>query len=207
MPYWVYSKWLMLAFFIGKKDVRLLEIGVDTGRTFLELSQNLLDTNRRFHFIGVDIREDEDVVSRLNEMKEKCNDKQKMEYVIANSLEWMPECPGQFDVVFIDGDHNYYTVQQELEHLDRLVKPDGVALVDDFNGKWSKRDLFYSTRETHEGIENMTEAINTEKHGVRPAILDFLKENKDWIKIELTKSEAVILTRRENKKSIERGVR
>ena len=73
----------------------------------------------------------------------------KIKYEIENSLDWLPKCKSSYDLILIDGDHNYQTVYEELKHMDRLLNPNGIIICDDYqNSKSSDQDLYYSTRKT-----------------------------------------------------------
>ena len=41
--------------------------------------------------------------------------------------------PIKFDIVFLDGDHNYFTVYNELHLLQNLLHPRSVIICDDYN--------------------------------------------------------------------------
>ena len=67
-----------------------------------------------------------------------------------------------------------------LELLKDKVSPFGWIVVDDFNGRWSDQDLFYSEREDYADVVGTTPRVETEKKGVKPAVTDFLNNNLDW---------------------------
>lgn len=194
MPYHIYVPWIT-KLLQGRPQPNVLEIGVDAGQTLMPLCHNLCMISESFNYTGLDVRRDDNVMAMLRPFMVREN--QHIDYVVDNSLEWLPECSDKFDLILIDGDHNYHTVSQELSHLNRLLKPDGVCICDDYSGKWAERDLFYSTRETHDGVENTTEKVDTERHGVKTAIDDWVKENKDWKLTSAMHSESIILLRRE----------
>jgi hypothetical protein len=61
----------------------------------------------------------------------------------ALSLEALPliEDP---DVVLIDGDHNWYTVHEELKLIERRCERWPVTLLHDISWPWGRRDLYYA---------------------------------------------------------------
>lgn len=61
------------------------------------------------------------------------------------SLEVLPALEGPFDCFLIDGDHNWYTVYNELSTIaDRsLLRRGGVILLHDIRWPYARRDLYY----------------------------------------------------------------
>jgi hypothetical protein len=62
------------------------------------------------------------------------------------SIRAIPSCPPT-DVYFMDGDHNYFTVFQELLCIERVQKSAGkpfFALLHDVGWPWAYRDLYYN---------------------------------------------------------------
>jgi predicted O-methyltransferase YrrM len=105
-----------------------------------------------------------------------------------NSLEILPQVVEQgmrFNVVLIDGDHNYYTVRRELDYIDKLLKPGGVVIVDDYSGRWAERDLFYAEREGYENVKGVT------------AVDEFLSVNPRWVSSQPVGGEPIVLMRKE----------
>lgn len=47
------------------------------------------------------------------------------------------------DIAVIDGDHNYYTVSQELQLIEQLLAPSGVVFLHDVGWPYGRRDLYY----------------------------------------------------------------
>lgn len=193
MPYHIYVGWMRDNIFQKRKNPRVLEIGVDVGQTLIPILNYFSVTRQPFRYVGLDIRKDENLCSMLGNCM--MLEGQKVSYIEENSLQWLPKCQEQFDLILIDGDHNYHTVYEELKFLDKILAPGGVVICDDYEGKWSERDLYYSTRETHKALEIATEFKETEKHGVKNAIDDFVKNNNHWSLVRPVQSEAVVLTR------------
>jgi hypothetical protein len=62
------------------------------------------------------------------------------------SIRAIPSCPPT-DVYFIDGDHNYFTVLQELLLIERMQLTAGkpfLAILHDVGWPWASRDLYYN---------------------------------------------------------------
>lgn len=197
MPYHVYIPWLRTELFSKVKNPKILEIGVDTGQTAIPIIQNFTFSNLPFEYTGVDIRADDNLMEILRNFILAAH--HIVRYEIFNSLEWLPKCDKKYDLILIDGDHNYQTVYEELKHIPKILNKGGFVICDDYqNSQWSGRDLYYSTRESHKNIEIATEkpAI-TDKVGVKAAVDDFISENSDWkIETPIQISEAVVIRRR-----------
>jgi membrane-anchored protein YejM (alkaline phosphatase superfamily) len=127
------------------------------------------------------------------------NDSQNLNFYQANSLELLPQLATKYQLILLDGDHNYYTVSRELELLARNnVLDNTIVIVDDYHGRWADKDLFYSSKEDYANVSWATKPIETEKHGVRPAVDEFLTAHPEWKKKILMKGEPVILYRENN---------
>jgi hypothetical protein len=63
------------------------------------------------------------------------------------SLKVIPRLP-PFDTLFIDGDHNWYTVFHELKAIEsrstELAQPFPLVLLHDIGWPWGRRDLYYA---------------------------------------------------------------
>lgn len=117
-----------------------------------------------------------------------------LSFQVENSLDFLRrETQSKYDVVFLDGDHNYFTVSQELDMLKDRVHSDSIIIVDDYEGRWSERDLFYADRESHKDNKIATKTVDTDKHGVKPAVDEFLQKNTNWNKVAPICGEPVIL--------------
>jgi hypothetical protein len=123
----------------------------------------------------------------------------------ATSLEILPKLDGAFDCILIDGDHNWYTVYQELKTISgrQLLRPGGIVFFHDVDWPWGRRDMYYQPEiippeYVHDwklqgiarGKSEVSEEIPTlaylkkasheggERNGVLTAIEDFLKEHR-----------------------------
>lgn len=175
----------------------LLEIGVDRGVTFLPLVMFLARTRPQFLAVGVDIMVQEQVKLMLANID--LQQAQQAYCLEANSLEAMPRMISQgmkFDVVLLDGDHNYHTVKQEMELLESLTHPHSLVICDDYDGRWSERDLWYAEREGYEGNKLASAKVDTEKHGVKPAIDEWLEKHPEWQKAQPVPGEPILLMRK-----------
>lgn len=176
----------------------VLEIGIDRGTTMIPLVVHLLQRVEQYLVLGVDVLVQESLKIALQNIDHRggaC-------LVQGNSLELLPKIIEQaikFDLVLIDGDHNYYTVSRELVYLDELVRDDGFVIIDDYEGKWAKRDLWYADRPGYEDVKATTKQVDTEQRGVKPAVDEYLNVNLQWTSSRPIGGEPIVLRRKENK--------
>lgn len=172
----------------------LLEVGVDRGVTFVTLATFLARTREKFVMLGVDVNIQEQVqimIANLDLEKE-----QQCILLQQNSLQTLPELikrGAKFDVVLIDGDHNYHTVCQELACLNQLTHQHSIVIIDDYDGRWSTRDLWYAQKDEYVNVKDATQPIETMKHGVKPAVDEFLEANPQWELLKPIQGEPVLL--------------
>jgi hypothetical protein len=133
----------------------------------------------------------------------KYADDRRVRVVREISLEALPKMEGPYDCFLIDGDHNWYTVFNEL-HLIRqrgLLRPGGMIFFHDVDWPYGRRDLYYQPEtipaqyrheferkgvlpgqsalaETGGGNAHLCNAIREggPRNGVLTAIEDFLAE-------------------------------
>ena len=186
----------------------LLEIGVDYGKTPLSLLSWIPEAN--FNYFGIDIHISESLLNTLDYHNIGNN---RIVFNVANSLNILPALVDLnketnalvFTCILVDGDHNYYTVKKELDYLLNFADKYTIFLCDDYYGKWSEKDLYYSERGHHKDIA-ATERRHTLKRGVKAAVDEFLEENSNYKLSKyqfrengtLTDSECVGLFRKDN---------
>lgn len=174
----------------------ILEIGVDTGASFISIATHLLRTKQEFALIGVDVKIQDSVKIIASNLDR--SDNQNLYLVEQNSLKVLPDLIEQnikFDVIMLDGDHNYHTVSNELKHIENVIYDHTLIVIDDYHGRWSEHDMWYSEREGYENVSCATQKISTEKQGVKAAVDDWLQSHPDWNKYKLMPGEPVILTK------------
>ena len=174
----------------------ILEVGVDRGVTFLTMVTFLARCKREFLAVGVDVMVQEQVRLMLNYTD--LQPTQQAYLVEQNSLTALPKMIEQgfkFDVLFLDGDHNYYTVSNELKHINALMNESGIIIIDDYDGRWESKDLWYADRAGYEMNSEVTPKQETEKHGVKPAVDEWLESNTQWKKSKPIPGEPIVLTR------------
>tara|TARA_R100001594_G_scaffold62436_1_gene96743 strand:- start:386 stop:1102 length:717 start_codon:yes stop_codon:yes gene_type:complete len=167
----------------------VLEVGVDKGQTFLPLHHHL-SCKEDFLLVGVDVHIRDDLWITFNAMQMNLKNHERQMAFLHNesSLEYLPKITeqlpedfgGLFHLILVDGDHNYYTVKKEFEEIPKLLRMGGLIMFDDYDGRWSHQDEYFSEFEEYKDNKLATKRVNTEKKGVKPAIDEFLEENKDW---------------------------
>lgn len=174
----------------------LLEVGIDRGVTLIPLVAFLARTKKSFTAIGIDVMVQEQVRIVLANLD--LNQHQLAHCIEGNSLSVLPKMVDQgmkFDVVLIDGDHNYYTVAEELKHLEAITLPHSLVILDDYDGRWAERDLFYADREDYKDNAHATPKVETEKHGVKTAVDEWLAAHPGWKKAQPIQGEPILLHR------------
>jgi hypothetical protein len=125
---------------------RLCEIGVETGA----FTERLLVWSRQHEcsYVGVDPSVDPTLLARWNKPSIVKNMVRDERLLVARSLDVLPSLES-CDVYFLDGDHNYFTVHNELELIVRAstnagAKPvNPLIFVHDVSWPWGRRDMYY----------------------------------------------------------------
>lgn len=175
----------------------ILEVGVDTGASLVPLVVFLARTREKFSVVGVDIKVQDSVRLMLANVDLMPN--QQAYCIEGNSLDLLPRMVEQgmkFDVLLLDGDHNYHTVAKEMSYVEDLTYPGSLIVIDDYSGRWAEKDLWYAEREGYEENKHATSRVETEKHGVKSAVDEWLEAHPDWQKAQPIKGEPIILTRK-----------
>ena len=169
---------------------KILEIGVDKGQTTIPIIQNLSSAQSKFMYAGIDVLLSGDLLEQLGQFENvsvSWHDDLTDRSVIMfeeNSLDWLKnnqDTSLSFDLVLVDGDHNYYTVFNELNLIQNLIKPTTLIVCDDYQGRYSEDDMFYSERGEYRDVPDMTPRQNTKKTGIKNAVLDFReKSSLNW---------------------------
>ena len=179
------------------RNIKILEIGVDTGITLFALNNNLNLLSVPFEYTGIDIKV-QNHVKVLDYTFMQRFETNKIRVIEENSLKYLNTCDEKFDIIMIDGDHNYKTVREELSHLQKISHENTLVVCDDYTGRWSERDLYYADREGYENNKKATKYHDTEKKGVKNAIDDFLLENKNYEMFTIVQGEPVCLINKNN---------
>jgi SAM-dependent methyltransferase len=136
----------------------------------------------------------------------KHHDGQRIKVLKGLSLDILPTLSEQFDCILIDGDHNWYTVYNELRLIEerKLLKTDGTIFFHDVGWPYGRRDMYfqpevipaefthpyekkgiiYGQSELAESGGSNAEHYNAvfeggTRNGVLTAVEDFVKERRD----------------------------
>ena len=182
-----------------KNKIKILEIGVDTGISLFALVNNLNMLQTPFSYVGVDVKI-QNHVDLMKYMFFQAKPENSVNLIEQNSLSYLPTLNEKFDIILLDGDHNYETVSQECNYLSKLMHEDTIVVVDDYDGRWAYKDLYYSEREDYKENTLVTKKINqSEQQGVKPAIDEFIEKNEDIISVKFMQGEPIVLLNKKNK--------
>jgi len=180
----------------------ILEIGIDLGQTMIPLITDLLLRNIEFRYDAADIVLHESVIGMLGMLK-RDQAKHRIRLYDGNSLVVIPQLihdlrkqdnniadvkpsdstSAPYDIILIDGDHNYGTVYNELRLLVNLSTTLTLLVIDDYNTRYATNDMFYHSRPGYEKYDatppNAFKLHETQK-GVKTAVDDFLCSFPDW---------------------------
>ena len=211
MSYLGFAKHLCSGYLSKIHNPIILEIGIDRGQTTIPILHNLSLKSKSFKYIGVDIKPNDCFLEQLYNFEglewEWCpseidlhSDSGSFYFLNENSLSWLKNVQRYnndkiFDLVLLDGDHNYHTVTKELELLEPLLKPTSLIVCDDYNGRYSTKDLFYSEKQGYSDIKDATKKIVCEKTGVKPAVDDFISNSRFNYKLESIVGEPCLIYR------------
>ena len=181
----------------------IVEIGSDTGIN----TRNILEycVNNNAHMTAID------PVPQFDVEKFKAKYGDKFEIYKELSLSRLPLLEN-YNVILIDGDHNWYTVYNELKIIEKKFKGKEFPLIflHDVGWPYARRDLYYNPENIPEayrqpykklgmypgqpelkekgGLNNgLDNSIyeNTPKNGVLTAVEDFIKESNLKFSIEV----------------------
>lgn len=162
-----------------KEPISILEIGIQHGVTTLSLATHLSIRGVDYQFDAVDIKLFDYVPLLADSLL--IGTRERLNLIEQNSLVYLDQLRNKkFDLVLVDGDHNYYTVSQECELLKKFTDENTVFIFDDYDGKWSHKDLFYKRdRKGYEDVKLATEPPVGEqnKQGVKSAVDEFIEES------------------------------
>ena len=153
MAYWGYFP-LMKEFLSRHKHPKVIEVGVDKGQTLIPLLHYMSLEFSDFHLVGVDIHVRDELGVKLHNMQSNLNQTRFLIWLwhqawitcqlVNNRIKGTPyEGQGYFNLMLIDGDHNYHTVKKEFESIPNLLAPGGMVIFDDYDGRWSHQDEFF----------------------------------------------------------------
>jgi methyltransferase family protein len=160
--------WAVRPLLVDRRARRVLEIGASLGGNTDRLVRHLPDVRVSV----IDPCLDTDLVRKYHDVG-------SVTVHAGRSLEVLPSLEGPYDAVLIDGDHNYYTVLNELRLIgDRpLLAPGGMILLHDIRKPWARADLYYEPERIPAAAKSQTAP-----HGVLTAVEQFLHDsNRRWM--------------------------
>jgi predicted O-methyltransferase YrrM len=111
----------------------IVEIGVDSGTTTVKLLELAKELDS--HLICID---------PLSSFR-PADDYKKLAFVAKPSLVAL-KAVKEINCAVIDGDHNWYTVYNELKLVDKRLTPGGVVFLHDVLWPYARRDMYYEPR-------------------------------------------------------------
>jgi len=136
----VHQFWLrfILPIILQLAPRQIMEVGAEFGWNTRRLLDYCRETGARLHVIDPVLHPD--LAATLADFSEE------YVYIQGKSLESIPAAPAP-DVVLLDGDHNWYTINAELHLLYRRAAEAGVApplaLMHDCAWPYARRDMYY----------------------------------------------------------------
>ncbi|MDI3550691.1 MAG: hypothetical protein PWQ15_1794 [Methanobacterium sp.] len=161
---------------IGAKYI--IEIGSDKGINTRNILEYCKDHDARMTAI------DPAPLFDVKELKSKYDD--KFEFFQELSLSRLPLLK-DYDVVLIDGDHNWYTVYNELKIIEKSFKGNDFPIVflHDVGWPYGRRDLYYNPENIPQNFKQPYKQLGMypghsnlkEKGGLNPELCNSLYEN------------------------------
>lgn len=121
------------AWAIEHKPKRILEIGVRTGLSICQLLSAYIDNSIIEKVVLCDVFNDGYTSPELVKMNLKALNIpiDKIEFLIGDSKELIPQLQEKFDYILIDGSHDPQDALTDLENVSSLVNQGGVIVFDD----------------------------------------------------------------------------
>lgn len=177
------------------KPKSVLEIGCFDGKSTIKLLKYCCENGAKLHAIDPFPQFDvNDLLDRYKNFRFSCD-------ISLNVLEQTEK----YDVVLLDGDHNWYTVWNELKLIEKNVNKDEefpVVLIHDIGWPYARRDMYYNPElipkeylhpyeqmgiKLHQNRLDGTGLVNKDlynalyeggtKNGVLTAVEDFINES------------------------------
>ncbi|MFQ5416478.1 MAG: class I SAM-dependent methyltransferase [Myxococcota bacterium] len=123
--------------YMGKPDLRYLEIGVFEGRSAVWMVENVL-TEPSSELVAIDIfTVPPDLEERYRANLERSGFKGKAVTIKGRSQQMLQALPlASFDIIYVDGSHTLDDVFTDMVLSWELLKIDGIMILDDYRWKW-----------------------------------------------------------------------
>ena len=146
------------------KPQKVLELGTYVGYSAICLAENLPEDGK---LITIDIDDEiEDMARRYIAASPNAS---KIEFIVADALQWLSECDETFDLIFIDANKRHY-IEYYNAVFDKL-KPGGFILAD--NTLWGGKvvEKVASNDYQTKGLLAFNDYLNSEKERISYFIL------------------------------------
>lgn len=130
--------------------VNVLEIGFNAGSS----ADIILGNNPNINLVSFDIGSHDYVSLAEKYINEKYPNRHKL--IIGDSTKTIPlyETDIKFDVIFIDGGHEYHTVIADLTNCHKLAHENTIVMLDDYSANYDACYTIGPTRGWNEFVEN-----------------------------------------------------
>jgi len=143
-------------------ELSVIEIGLAYGTSSLIIANEMIKYRFKKKYVIIDPNQTKQWknvgIKNLNNFLKHLNKKLPYELIEESSDVAMTRLENKFDISFIDGSHEESIVIQDIKNSDRLLKENGLMILDD--------------------------VLHT---GVKDAIIDFFKDNKNYFRICIDK--------------------
>ena len=161
--------------------IRILELGIADGVTAFPLCTNLTLLGCAYSYEGIDIKLSESLREQYAYTLELWKSLTIIEQTTTKFLQLKKEEPPiVYDLVLVDGDHNYDTVKAECELLSNFIDSSTILLFDDYGGKFATEDQYYAHHEGYESNPLITDPLTKDASspvGVKAAVNEFIANN------------------------------
>lgn len=146
-----------------KDELNILEIGFAYGTSALMFLNQLKNYNYKKNYHIIDMNQTKQWhsygIKNIENFKKIYNFNLDYKLYEKDSTIVLPKLSTQYDIIFIDGGHTYEIVIQDIINSDKLLKYNGIMILD---------DVLHS--------------------GVKKALLEFIQKNKNYYKIKIIKN-------------------
>lgn len=139
----------------NKNKIHIMEIGFNAGHS----AEIFLETNKNIHLTSFDLGLNPYVKSAKKFIDNQYPNRHTL--IAGNSLKTIPEYvrnnPNRkFDLLFIDGGHDYETAKKDMENCYHLAHKDSIVILDDtvFNENWQEHYNVGPTQVWKENLAN-----------------------------------------------------
>lgn len=142
-------------------SLNILEIGLAYGTSSIHIVNQLLPHKGDVNYTVIDPNQSTTwksigINNIRDYLKQKNNSSIHLHLMEKFSQDAMVELDGEYDIIFIDGSHGEEIVIQDLMNSHKLLKPNGIMIVDDVKHSGVKKALNRFTRENNSAYSRIT---------------------------------------------------